>query len=79
MIWPHLKIFWYGEDKSTGTSEINGPRRRGKQKNRWEDNIKEWTGMEFGDSLRAAENREKWKCIVAASSVMPRRPSRLRH
>ena len=27
-------------------------------KKRWEDNIKEWTGMGFGDSLRAAEDRE---------------------
>ena len=25
------------------------------------NNIKEWTGMEFGDSLRTAEDREGWK------------------
>ena len=42
---------------------------------RSEDNIKEWTRMEFGDSLRAAEG---WKVIVATSSVVPRRPPRLR-
>ena len=48
------------------------------QKKRWEDNIKEWTGMGFGDSLRAAEDREGWKGIVATSSVVPRRPPRLR-
>ena len=35
-------------------------------------------GMEFGDSLRAAEDREGWKGIVAKSSVVPRRPPRLR-
>ena len=40
-------------------------RRRGRQKKRWEDNIKEWMGMGFGDSLRAAEEREGWKGIVA--------------
>ena len=34
--------------------------------------------MGFGDSLRAAEDREGWKGIAAASSVMPRRPPRLR-
>ena len=45
--------------------------RRGKQKKRWEDNIKEWTGMRFGDSLRAAEDREGWKGIVVMSSVVP--------
>ena len=27
--------------------------------------------MEFGDSLRAAEDREGWKGIVATSSVVP--------
>ena len=59
-----------------GTSK--GVRRRGRQKKKWEDNIKEWTGIEFGDSLSAAEDRKKWKCIVATSSVVPRRPPRLR-
>ena len=57
---------------------VKGARRRGRQKKRWEDNIKEWTGMGFGDSLRAAEDREGWKGIVATSSVVPRRPPRLR-
>ena len=37
-----------------------------------------WTGMGFGDALRAAEDREGWKGIVATSSVVPRRPPRLR-
>ena len=34
--------------------------------------------MEFGDSLRAAEDRERGKGIVGTSFVVPRRPSRLR-
>ena len=34
--------------------------------------------MGFGDSLRAAKDREGWKCIVATSSVVPRQPPRLR-
>ena len=38
----------------------------------------EWTGMGFGDSLRAAEDREGWKGIVATSSVVPEQPPRLR-
>ena len=70
MVWPHLKILGQGIGK--------GARRRGRQKKRWEDNIKEWPGMGFGDSLRAAENREVWKGIVPTSSVVPRRPPRLR-
>ena len=28
---------------------------------RWEDDIREWTGLEFGKSQRAVENREKWR------------------
>ena len=58
---------------------VKGSRRRGRQKKRWEDNIKEWTGMGFGDSLRAAADREGWKGIVATSSVVSRRPPRLRN
>ena len=79
------KLRWYGHiSRSSGMAKtilqgtVKGARRRGRQKKRWEDNIKEWTGMGFGDSLRAAEDREGWKGIVAASSVVPRRPSRLR-
>ena len=48
-------------------------RRQGRQKNRWKDNIREWTGLEFGRSQRAVENREKWKLVVK-SSVVPKRP-----
>ena len=72
MVWPHLKVLWHGEDNYAGDSE------RSKEKKRWEDNIEEWTGMGFGDSLREAEDREGWKGIVATSSVVHRRPPRLR-
>ena len=34
-------------------------------------------GLEFGKSQRAVENREKWRKLVAKSSVVPQRPSRL--
>ena len=53
-------------------------RRQGRQRKRWEDNIREWTGLEFSKSQRAVENREKWSKLVAKSSVVPQRPSRLR-
>ena len=55
---------------------MKGQRKRGRQKKRWEDNIKEWTGMDCASSNRAAENRTKWKGIVANLSVVPRRPSK---
>ena len=79
------KFRWYGHiSRSSGMAKtllqgtVKGVRRRGRQKKRWEDNIKEWIGMGSGDSLRAAEDREEWKVIFATSSVMPRRPPRLR-
>ena len=43
-----------------------------------EGNIREWTGLEFASSKRAVEKREKWKKLVAKSSVVPQRPVRLR-
>ena len=79
------KLRWYGYvSRSSGMAEtilqgtVKRARRRGRQKKKWEDNIKEWTGMGFGDSLRAAEDREEWKGAVATSSAVPRRPPRLR-
>ena len=47
------------------------------QRKRWEDNIREWTGLEFGKSQRAVENSEKWIKLVAKLSVVPQRPTRL--
>ena len=40
--------------------------------------ILEWTGLKFGKSQRVVENREKWKKMVAKSSVVPQRPSWVR-
>ena len=53
-------------------------RRQGRQRKRWEDNIREWTGLEFAKSQRAEESRETWRKLVAKSSVVPQRPSQLR-
>ena len=80
------KLRWYDHiSRSSGMAKTilqatgKGARRRGRQKKRWEDNIKEVRGMGFGDSLRAAQDREGWKGIVATSSVVPRRPPTLRN
>ena len=79
------KLRWYGHiSRSSGMAKtilqgtVKGARRRGRKKKRWEDGIKEWMEMGFGDSLRAAEDREGWKGIVATSSMVPRGPPRLR-
>ena len=78
------KLRWFGHvSRSSGLAKtilqgtVKGKRKRGRQKKRWEDNIKEWTGMDFAISTRAAENRSRWKGIVANSSVVPRRPSKV--
>ena len=85
MIVKRRKLQWYGHvSRSSGLAKtilqgtVKGGRRQGGQRKRWEDNIREWTGLEFGKSQRAVENREKWRKLVAKSSVVPQRPSRLR-
>ena len=79
------QLQWYGHVfRSSGLAKtilqgtVKGGRRQGRQRKRSEDNIREWTGLEFGRSQRAVENREKWRKLIAKSSVVPQRPSRLR-
>ena len=79
------KLQWYGHvSRSSGQAKtilqgtVKGGRRQGRQRKRWEDNIREWTGLEFGKSQRAVENREKWRKLVAKSSVVSQRLLRLR-
>ena len=50
-----------------------GARRRGRQRKRWEDNIKEWTGLDFSETQRVADDGKKWKQLIASSSVVPQR------
>ena len=64
--------------KTSLQGTVKGGRRHGRQWKRWEDNTREWAGLKFGKSQRAVENREKWRKLVAESSVVPQRPSRLR-
>ena len=79
------KLQWYGNvccssglAKTILQGTVKGGRRPGRQRKRWEDNIREWIGIEFARSQRAVENREKWKKLFMKSSVVPQRPSRLR-
>ena len=81
------KLQWYGHvSRSPGLAKtisqgtVKGGRRPGGQRKRWEDIIRKWTGLEFGESQRVVKHRGKWreKKLVAKSSVVPQRPSRLR-
>ena len=72
------KLQWYGHvSRSSGLAKtflqgtVKGGRRQGRQRKRWEDNIREWTGLELSKSLRAVENREKLRKLVAKSSGVP--------
>ena len=60
------KLKWYGHvSRSSGLAKtilqgtVKGRSRQGRQKKRWEDNIREWAGLEFAKSERAVENRKK--------------------
>ena len=62
------KLKWCGHvSRSSGVAKtilqdkVKGGRRQGRHKKRWEDNIREWTGLVFVKSQRAVENREKWR------------------
>ena len=79
------KLQWYGHVfRSSGLAEtimqgtVKEGRRQGRQRKRQEDNIREWTSLEFGKSQRAVENREKWRKLAVKLSLVPQRPSRLR-
>ena len=78
------KLKWYGHaTRYTGfvkpilQGTVQGGRRRGRQKKRWEDNIPEWTGMTLGAAMRKADSRKEWREPVARSSVVSQRSTRL--
>ena len=60
------KLKWFGHvsrsaarAKTILQGTVQGGRRRGRQKKRWESNISEWTGLRFCNALREAENKIK--------------------
>ena len=74
------KLKWYGHvARSQGLTKtflqgtVNGTRRKGRQKKRWEDNIPEWTGLRLSDTTRSSENRDYWRVLVAKKCTEPQR------
>ena len=68
---------WYGRaSHSSGLAKtilqgtVKWGRRQGRQRERWEDNIREWIGLEFAKSQKAVENRkmEETGCEVISSA-----------
>ena len=63
------KLQWYGHvSRSSGLAKtilqgtVKGRRRQGRQRKRWEDNIKEWTGLLPGPrgQWRTEKNGRNW-------------------
>ena len=76
-----LKMKWYGHvTRASGLAKTvlqdtaRGGRRRGRQRKRWEDNIRDWTGLELSDTVRRAEEREEWRMLVARLCGAPTVP-----
>ena len=64
--------FWPCKNHLTNTRyhERGKKKRYTHEKKRWEDNMNKWTGLEFANSQRAAENRKRWRELVAKLSMM---------
>ena len=59
---------WYGHfSRLSGLAisilqvTVKGGRRQDRQRKLWEDNIREWTGLQFAKSQEGIENRETWR------------------
>ena len=72
MVWSCLP---FRSSKTILQDTVKGGRRQGRLKKRLEDNIREWTGLEFTKSQRAVENREKWRKLVC--KIIPGAPTTL--
>ena len=70
VVWTCLPFIRSGRNHSARHSE-RGKKARQTEEEVGTDNIREWTGLEFAKSQRAVENREKWRKLVAKSSVVP--------
>ena len=79
------KLQWYGHvSRSSGLAEnilqgtVKGGRRQGRQRKRWEDNHREWTGHDACEVPEGSGEQGKWRKLVVKSTMVPQRPSRLR-
>ena len=57
MVWSCFRFIRSSQNHLARHSEREKKTRQTEEE--WEDNIREWTGLEFGKSQRAVENREK--------------------
>ena len=72
MVWPCFKGSGLAKTILQGT--VKGKR---KKRQTEEDVGRQYQRVDFASSTRAAENKTRWKRIVAKSSVVARRPSKV--
>jgi len=67
------KLAYYGHtmrkqgscpEKEIMQGTMSGARRRKRPRTAWMDNIKTWTGLSVGESIRITEDRNKWRKYV---------------
>ena len=72
------KLQWYGHVSRSSSlaktilqGKVKGGRRQGRQRKSWEDNTREWTGLEFTKFQRAVENGilEETGCEIICSAL----------
>ena len=66
MVWTRNKIQW-ALSKTILQGTVQGRRKRGRQRKRWTDNIKEWTGMTYAETQALAHDRDRWGNLVRRS------------
>ena len=66
------KLKWYGHvTRGTGLAKtilqgtVEGGRRQGRQRRRWQDDVKDWTELDFAETQRLAHDRESWRVVVS--------------
>ena len=50
---------------------VEGKQRRGRPRKSWSDNVKHWMDQPTAQTLRATENRHRWRVLTAETAIMP--------
>ena len=72
MVWQIFNVFCLAKMILQGTAKGKNIKQVEVEGRRWEDSVKEWSGMDFASQARTAEDRIKWKGIVSQSSAIPK-------
>ena len=74
----YRKLKWYGHvSRGHGMATtilqgtVPGGRKPGRQKLRWEDNVKEWTGLTLPETHVLTKDREAWQKLVREINGAP--------